>query len=107
MDVCLAADRVVTLLPQESHLSQLSSVQLSPNRVREDFDFDTMDVFPMLPVSPRTDGYFPSVSPVSSPNTLFDSAVGSPVTSLSITDYAADLTLLLEPLIPLPDAMLL
>ena len=28
MDVCPAADRVVTLLPQESQMSQLSSVQL-------------------------------------------------------------------------------
>ena len=37
----------------------------------------------------------------------FDSAVGSPVKSLSITDYAADLTLLSEPLIPLPEVMLL
>ena len=41
MDVCPAADQVVTLLPQESPVSQLSSVQLSPNRVREDIDFDT------------------------------------------------------------------
>ena len=30
MVVCLAADQVVTLLPQESQVSQLSSVQLSP-----------------------------------------------------------------------------
>ena len=67
MDVCPAADQVVALLPQESHVSQLSSVQLSPNQVRDDFDFDTMDVFP---VSPRTNGYFPSVSPVSSPEAL-------------------------------------
>ena len=44
-DVCPAADRVVLLLPQELQVSQLSSVQLSPNRVREDYDFDTMDVF--------------------------------------------------------------
>ena len=67
MAICPAADRVVTLLPQESHVSQLS-----PNRVREDFDLDvdTMDVFPVFPVSPRTDGYFPSVSPVSSPSAL-------------------------------------
>ena len=75
----------------------------------------TMDVFPVYTVSPRNDGYFPSVSPISSPNVLstlgspgtpatgsllneatgsFDSTVGSPVMSLSITDYAADLTLL-------------
>ena len=46
VDVCPAADRVGTLLPQESQVSQFSSVQLSPNRVREDFDFDTRYVFP-------------------------------------------------------------
>ena len=109
MDVWPAADQVVTLLPQESQVSQLSSVQLSPNRVREVFDIDTMDVFLVLLVSPRSDGYFPSVSSVSSPGSpaapapgsvlnevtgSFVSTVGSPVTSLSITDYAADLTLL-------------
>ena len=52
-DVCLAADWVLPLLHQESQVSQLSSVQLSPNRVREDYDFDAMDVFPVFPVSPR------------------------------------------------------
>ena len=31
MDVSPAADRVVKLIPQASQLSQLSSVQLSPN----------------------------------------------------------------------------
>ena len=44
-DVCPAADWVLLFLPQESQVSQLSSVQLSPNRVREDYDFDTKDVF--------------------------------------------------------------
>ena len=79
----------------------------------------------MYAVSPRNNGYFPSASPISSPNAMntpdspvtpatgsvmneatgmFDSAVGSPVMSLSITDYAADLTLLSE---PLPEVMLL
>ena len=96
----------------------------TPNRVREDFDFESIDVFPVCPVSPRSDGYFPSASSVSSPIALstpgspavpapgyllnkatgsFDSTVGSPVTSLLITDNAADLTLLSEPLIPLLD----
>ena len=106
-DVCLTADRVV------------------PNQVWADNDFDTMDVFPMYAVSPRNDGYFPHVSPISTPNALskpvtpatgslmnevtgsFDSAVGSPVTSLSIADYTADLNLLLEPLIPLLEVLLL
>ena len=79
-DMCPAADQVVPLLPQESQVpvrSQLSSVQLSPNQVREDYDFNTMDVFPVYTVSPRNDGYFPSVAPISSPNAL--SPLGSPV----------------------------
>ena len=78
-DVCLAVDRVyiVPLLPQESQVSHLSYVQLSPNRVRADYVFDTMDVFPMYAVPPRNDGYFPSASPISPPNTL--SKPGSPV----------------------------
>ena len=96
-DVCPAADRVV----QVSQLPQLSSVQLSSNRVREDYDFDIMDVFPVFPVSPRNDS-----SLLNKATRLFDSNVGSPVTSLSITDYAADLTLLSEPLILLPEVML-
>ena len=91
-------------------MSHLSSVQLSPNRVREDFDFDPLDVFPMFPVSPRSDGYLPRVSPVTSPSSpaagsLLDDAtgsyhsnIGSPATSLSITDHAANLQLLSEPL---------
>ena len=41
LDVSPAADRVVQLLPLESQVSLVSSVQLSPNRVQ--------DVFPVLP----------------------------------------------------------
>ena len=73
-DVCPAADRVVPLLTHESEVSLLSSVQLSPNRVRADYDFDTMDVFPMYAVSSRNNGYFLSMSPISPPK------LGSPVT---------------------------
>ena len=69
MDICPAADQVA------DQVYQLSSVQLSPNRVQEDFDFDTMDVCPVFPVSLRFDGYFPSVSSVSSPIAL--STLGS------------------------------
>ena len=46
-------------------------------------------------------------SVMNEPTGSFDGAVGSPVTSLSITNYAADLTLLSEPLITLPEVMLL
>ena len=77
-DVCPAADRVAPLLPHESQLSQLSSVQLSPNQVRADYDFDIMDVFPMYAVSPRNERYFPSVSPITTMNAL--SKPCSPVT---------------------------
>ena len=81
-----------------------------------------MDVFPVFQVSQEADGYFPDTFPVTSsdarsipsspvtppPSSLlneatgsFDSIVESPVTSLSITDYAA------EPLIPLRNELLL
>ena len=38
LDVSPASDRVVQLLPLESQVSLLWSIQLSPNRVCEDFD---------------------------------------------------------------------
>ena len=77
-DECPAVDRAGLFLPQESQVSQLSSVQLSPNRVQEDYDFNTLDVFPLYAVSPRNDGYFPSVSPISSPDAI--NTPDSPVT---------------------------
>ena len=103
------------IIPLESQVSLLSSVQLSPNRAREDFNYDTLDVFPVFQVSHEHDGYLPETSPATSSEArskpssslspapgyrlnevtgLFDSMVGSPVTSLSITDYTADLSLL-------------
>ena len=117
LDISPVADQLETHNPQQSQVSH--SVQLSPNRVHEDFDFGTLDVFPVFTVSPGTDGYLPHISPVSSrahlaAGSLLDEATGSyqstirsPATSPSITDHAANLQLLLEPLIPLPDAMLL
>ena len=47
----LAADEVVQFLPLQSQVSALSSVLLSPNRVRQDFTYDTWDVFPVFQVS--------------------------------------------------------
>ena len=41
LNIFPAADRVVQLLPLQSQVSVLSAVQLSPNRVREDFAYDT------------------------------------------------------------------
>ena len=125
MDVSPAADGVVQILPLQSQVSVLSSVQLSPNRVRENVTYDTLDIFPVFQDNPR---YFDDTSPVMSPDSrnipsspvalapsslsnevtgLFDSIVGSPVVSLSITDFAVDLTLLSESLMPLPDELLL
>ena len=84
-------------------------MQLSPNRVNKDFDYDTCDA------------YVPRVSPVSIPNSpaaptldslldettgSYGSIFGSPVMSLSITDQAEHLQLLWEPLIPLPVVVL-
>ena len=63
-----ADDRVVQLLPLQSQVSALSSVQFSPNRVREEFSYDTMVVFPIFQVSQEADGYFPDTSPVTSPD---------------------------------------
>ena len=48
---CLAVDRAALFLPQESQVSQLLSMQLSPNRVQEDYDFDTIDIFSIYTVS--------------------------------------------------------
>ena len=117
----MAIDRVAQL----SQVSGLSSVQLSPNRVCEDYLYDTLDVFLLFQVSPEADGYCHDTSQVTppepqnlptSPDTLahgslpresLDSFVGSPVTSLSLTEHTADLSLLPDLLISLPDEMLL
>ena len=68
--------------------------------MREDYICDTIDVLPMYAVSPRNDGYFPSVSPISSPNAM--NTPDSPVTPAT-----GSVTLLSELLIPLPEVMLL
>ena len=124
LDMSMFVDRVAKL----SQVSGLSSVQLSPHRVCEDFAYDTLDVFPIFQVSPEAEGYFPDTSPVTpqdprnllnSPDTLahgslppeatgsLDSFIGSQVTSLSLTEHAADLSLLPDSLISLPNKILL
>ena len=97
----MAVDRVVKL----SQVSGLLSVQLLPNRVCEDYSYDTLDVFPLFQVSLETGGYFPDTSP-SSLDTLahgslppeatgsLNSFVGSLAMSLSLTGHTADLSLL-------------
>ena len=64
LDISPVTDQFAPLNPQESHLS---SVQLSPNRVRVDYDIDTLDAFPVFAASPRSGGYLPLISPISSP----------------------------------------
>ena len=61
LEISPLTDHFVPLHPRESQVSHVSSVQLSPNRVRLDFDYDTLYVFPVFPVSPRTKGYLPIV----------------------------------------------
>ena len=108
---------------QLSQIYALSSVQLSPNRVREDYSYDIMDVFPVFQVSPEIDGYIPATSPVMPPvsrefndfsghsgsglsATGSDSLMGGPVMSRSLIEQATDLSRLSPPLIQLPDDLL-
>ena len=44
---------LVESVVQLSQIYALSSLQLSHNRVREDYAYDTMDVFPVFQVSPQ------------------------------------------------------
>ena len=88
--------------------ADVSVMHCLPDRLNGNLDYDTLDVFPVLPVTPRADGYAPRVSSVlvpeslvgQTPGSLFDdtarpysSILGSPVTSLSITGRAEDLRL--------------
>ena len=59
LDMSTVVDRVAQL----SQSSGLSSVQLSPNRVCEDYMYNTLDVFPLFQVSPETEEYFTNTSP--------------------------------------------
>ena len=43
---------LVESVVQLSQISALSSVPMSPNRVCEDYTYDTVDVFPVFQVSP-------------------------------------------------------
>ena len=73
---------------------------------------NTMEIFPRRHVIGSRSKLSSSLSPapgyqLNEVTGSFDSMAGSPFTSLSITDYTADLSLLSEPLIPLPDELLL
>ena len=94
--------RFMPLSPQGS---QMLPVQLSPNMVR--LDLDAVDLFPVFVASPRTGIYLTLLSPISyEAAESHDCAIGSPATSLSITDHTANLQLLTPPLIPFPDTIL-
>ena len=54
---------------RKSQISVLSSIQLSPKWVREDYIYDTVDVFPVFQVSPDTAKYLPATSPIMPPDT--------------------------------------
>ena len=47
--------------------SKASSVQLSLNQVRPDFDMNTMDMYPLFEALPRADAELPLTSPVTLP----------------------------------------
>ena len=89
--------------------SQLSSGLLSPNRVCQDRDVPTEDLYPLFDASPLSEGHLSLISPVTSwGSTLFCSeedaesfhnAGISPATlgSLYITHWTAELQLLSLP----------
>ena len=83
LEISPVADHLATLNPQESQVSRLSSVPLSPNRVCDDLNM--LDVFPVFTVSPMTNRYLPCVSPVSSPSSPDSSAA---LTEASLLDEA-------------------
>ena len=108
---------------QICRMSALPSVQFSPNREREDWTSETVDVFPVYQVSPNNTGYSPETSPVMpplpgcfltsqiSPGLDFPppGATGS-FDSLLVDDLlnqTTDLLHLSPPLLPLPDDLLL
>ena len=60
---------LIECVVQLSQISALSSVQLSPNRVRDDYTCKNVDVFPVYQVSLDTTGCLPVMSPVTPPVT--------------------------------------
>ena len=69
--------------------SRLSSVQLSPNRVRSDFDVETEDLAPLFGTSPVSDGDLSLISPATTDSEgeaeSFHSAGVSQATSASMS----------------------
>ena len=89
-----------------------SSVQLLLNRVRPDFDINTMYLYPLIVVLPRADAELPLASPVTLPELQspatediqdesaeqWVATISSADRSLSITGYAANMDLMTMPL---------
>ena len=92
---------------------------MSPNRVREDYTYDIVDVFPVFQVSPDATEYLPATSPLTpheseslpispiapDPDCLPPGATGSFDSILdcqSLIEQATYLSQLSTPLIPLP-----
>ena len=101
-------------------LSAVSSVLISPNRVREDCSSVTLDVYPVYEVSLDTMGYVPANAPVTPPSSevslppLESLPPGAPVSlsgvvacDITLLDCSVDLSLFAIPLLPLLDGMLL
>ena len=95
-------------------------MQLLPNRVRSDFDIDTVDLDPLFATSTRSAGDLLLISLILSPESpvscaspeassrlddvsvSVDSGRESPATSISITNHTGEIKLMTLPLIPLP-----
>ena len=122
--VPITISALVESVVQLSQIYALSSVPMSPNRVREDYTYDTVDVFPVFQVSPDAMEYLPATSPVTPPE--LESLPTSPIPpdpdclppgetgsfdSLldcqSLIEQSTDLSRLTKLLIPLPDDLIL
>ena len=99
-------------------LSAVSSVLISPSRVREDCSSVSLDVYPVYEVSPDTMGCVPSTAPrgtyivhslVASVGSGVSPSSGGGVLAcdLSLLDRGTDLSFVAIPLFPLPAGMLL
>ena len=94
-----------------AELSAVSSVLISPNRVREDCLSVSLDLYPVYVVSLDTTGYVPPTAvslPPSDPESLPPVTMdGVLACDLNLLDREPDLSLLNIPLLTLPAGMLL
>ena len=119
---CCCASRLIMARFEPLNLSEaqeswLSLVQLSPNRVRTDFDVDSEDLYPLFDTSPVSDGDLSLISPATIHESISTDSEGktesfhiagvSPATSasMSTTYRTAELQLLSPPPAPLPSSI--